>query len=225
MIGGNVPKKVDTHLFNDRLDAAKKLLSVMPVDELKKRDVAVVALSSGGVFVGQEVATKLNADLHVLLSENIYAPKNRELIIAKVSETQDVLVHHAFVDSFGIDIAWVYDQATKKYHNKIIAHQKVCRESKELTDLKNRVVVLIDECVETDITALLAIKSMISQKVKNVYIAVPVLDSFSYESLTQVSDGVYSAHTINDYVSVEHYYKNLPTPNLKELQRIINNHE
>jgi len=220
-----VPKKVDTHLFDDRLDAAEKLLSAMPVEELKHRDVAVVALSSGGVFVAQEVATRLNADLHILLSENIYAPKNRELIIAKVSETQDVLVHHAFVDSFGIDIAWVYDQATKKYHNKIIAHQKVCRDSKELPTLENRVVILVDECVETDITALLAIKSMISQKVKNVYIAVPVLDTFSHENLTQVSDGVYSAYTIDDYVSVEHYYKHFPKPKLKELQRIINNYE
>ena len=92
-------KKVDTYLFDDRQDAVNRLLSVMPVDEFKSRDTAVVALSSGGALVAQEVASRLDADLHVLLSENIYAPKNRELVIAKVSETQDVLVHHAFVDS------------------------------------------------------------------------------------------------------------------------------
>jgi len=220
-----VSKKVDTYLFDDRQDAVNRLLSVMPVDEFKSRDTAVVALSSGGALVAQEVASRLDADLHVLLSENIYAPKNRELVIAKVSETQDVLVHHAFVDSFNIDIAWVYSEATRLYQKKIISHQKICRNARQLEPLSNRVVILVDECVETDITALLAVKSMISQKVKNVYIAVPVLDLFSHESLTQVSDGVYSPYVISDYISIEYYYENLPKPKLKELQRIINNHE
>jgi putative phosphoribosyl transferase len=60
---------------------------------------------------------------------------------------------------------------------------------------------------------------------KNIYIATPVMDLFSYESLLQISDGIFCPHRIRDYISIEYYYENLGKPEFSELERILENYE
>jgi putative phosphoribosyl transferase len=86
-------------------------------------------------------------------------------------------------------------------------------------------VVLVDECVETGITTLAAIKSMLEHSAMNVYIAVPILDAAVRDNLIQVSDGVYCPHTIQDYISIEYYYKDLEKPTFETIERILEAHE
>lgn len=220
-----MPKKDIDYLFLDREDAAQQLLEVLPVEELRSRNVLVLALSPGGVIVADSIAREIGAQLQILLSAAIMSPKNKELAMARVSETHEVVVHKAFVDSFDMDITWVYEEAKRIFETKIEQHKKACRDDRILPPLKDRVVLLVDECVETDMTALLGIKSMISKNVRNVYLAVPVLDASSLKSLQTVGDTVYAPHVINDYISIEYYYKDLPKLKLDEIKRIIKNYE
>jgi len=220
-----MPEKKRNYYFADRADAAQKLFDILPTEEFEEREIIVIALSEGGTIIADSIAKKLGANMQVLLSEPVLAPKNEELVIAQVSETQEVVINKSFIDSFEIDRTWVYEKARELYETKIESHKEKYRDGKDIVSLENKVVLLIDECVETDMTALLAIKSMISQNVKNVYLAVPVLDRFSLEMLEQISDGVYAPYIISDYISVEYYYEELPKPTAQELKRIIKSYE
>ncbi len=220
-----MPKNSDHRYFKDREDAALQLYDSIPLEFFNNRDLLVVALSEGGVIVADIMAKKLKCGMDILLSESICAPNNPELSIAKVTETQDVLIHTALVDSFGIEEEFVYKEAKRVYEEKIISHLYKYRKGENLQSVKGKAVILVDECVETDFTAAVAVKSMVDLDAKNIYIATPVMDLSSYENLMQISDGVFYVHRIKDYISIEYYYENLEKPEFSELERILKNYE
>lgn len=220
-----MPKKIKKYYFANRQDAAEQLIETLSAGDLAGREITLVALSEGGTIVADIIAQKLGAGMQVFLSEPVFAPKNDELVIAQVGETQEVVINKSFIDSFDIDRTWVYEKAKELYESKIVEYKGIYRDGKDIASLQDKVVLLVDECVETDMTCLLAIKSMIAQNVKNVYLAVPIMDKISLETLRQISDGVYVSHTVSDYISVEYYYEELIKPATKELKRIIQSYE
>ena len=220
-----MPKHSSHNFFVDREDAAMQLYDAIPTGFFQNRDMLVVALSEGGVVVADALARKLECDMDILLSESINAPNNPELSIAKVSETQEIVIHWALINAFGLDQEFVYKEAKRVYDDKILSHLYKYRKGGSLPSVEGKAVILVDECVETDFTAIVAIKSMISLGAKNIYIATPILDVVSHESLTQISDGVFCPHQIRDYISIEYYYENLERPTFSELERILKDYE
>jgi len=220
-----MPKNSDSKIFfADRHAAAQELVEAMPIEQLREQPVTVIAISEGGVLIAEPIAAKLEAPLDVLLSEPIPAPNNPDLPIAMISETQTLVMHKALIDSFGIDEDYVYDEARRLYDEKVLSHLYRYRNGEPLTSVKDRVVVLVDECAETGITTLMAIKSMIEKEAKNVYLAVPILDQSTYDNLLTVCDGVFCPHRIRDYISIDFYYASLEPPTLETIKRIITHH-
>jgi len=216
-----MPKNLNHNYFLDREDAARKLYEMIPGDLFLPNEAIVIALSEGGVFIADYVAQQLGIQMDILLIESVMAPNNPELAIAKVSETQEIVIHGALIEAFDISKEFVYNEAKRVYDDKILSHLYKYRKGGTLQSVSNKLVLLVDECVETDFTAVVAIKSMIGKGAKNVYIATPVMDLFSYESLVQISDGIFCPYRIRDYISIEYYYENLERPAFSELERII----
>jgi len=212
-------------MFADREDAAHQLLEAIPVEHFRERDVTVLALSEGGVIVADVVAQALDAPMGILLTEAVPAPKNPDLPIAMVSETKAMVMHRALIEAFGIDEDYVYNEGERRYEDQLLAKVYRYRQGASMPDVAHRVVLLVDECAETGITILAAIKSMIEQNAKNVYLAVPILDAEVRDNLTPVCDGVYCPHTIRDYVSIEYYYENTEPPTEETIKRILKAHE
>ena len=220
-----MPKNLNHNYFLDREDAAEKLYDTIPKDFFDNREVVVVALSEGGVQIADSIAQKLGANMDILLIESVIAPNNPELSIAKVSETQEIVIHGALIEAFDISEEFVYNEAKRVYDDKVLSYLYKYRKGGTLQSVSGKAVLLVDECVETDFTAIVAIKSMIAMGAKNIYIATPVMDLFSYESLLQISDGIFCPHRIRDYISIEYYYENLERPEFSELERIMRSYE
>lgn len=211
--------------FLDRKDAAKKLFDAMPTNYFIGEDTIMLGLSEGGAIIADELAEMMECDMDILLSESILAPHNPELPIAKISETEDMVVHRALVDSFGIDDDYIYQEAKRVYDSSILDYIYRYRKGSHIHSIKGKFVILVDECIETDLTALVAIKSAISLGAKSVYMATPILDKLAHDSLIQISDGLFSSHEIRDYISVEYYYESLERPDLEQIKRILEKYE
>ncbi len=221
-----MPKNSDSKIFfTDREDAANQLVDDMPVDKFREREVTVIAVSKGGVLVADIVAGAIGAKMDILLSEPIPAPNNRDLPIAMVSETKELVMNRPLVDSFGIDEDYVFGEAERLYEGEVLSHIYRYRHGEAISSVEGRTVVLVDECVETGITILVAIKSMINQGAKNVYVAAPILDKAVYDNLTQVCDGVFCPHKIKNYISIEYYYEKLEDPTFETIERILEKYE
>jgi len=211
--------------FENREDAARQLLSVLPAELFKDRDPIVIAVSEGGVYFADKIAIALHCTMDILLTEAILAPNNAELAIAMVSETEEVVMHKALIDSFGISEDYVYGEAQRKYDDDILSYVYKYRKGKDILPLDGRYVVLVDECVETGLTMMVALKSVIARGVKDIYIATPILDKTVYENLLNVCDGVFCPHKIEDYISIEYYYENFDPLKFEEISEIIDVHE
>ena len=207
--------------FKDRKDASNQLIEALPIALFTQNESVVIGVSEGGVFFADQIAKKIHAQMDILLTEPILAPNNLELAIAMISETEEVVMHKALIDSFGINEDYVYSEAQRKYEEEVLAYVYRYRKGKDLVSLKGKYVVLADECIETGLTMMVALKSVIAREAKNIYIATPILDRTVYQNLLTVCDGVFCPHKIQNYISIEYYYKNFEPMIFEEIEEIV----
>ena len=211
--------------FEDREDASKQLIETLPIELLSKNETVVIGVSEGGVYFVDQISKAIDAQMDILLTEPILAPNNPELVIAMVSETEEVVMHKALIDAFEINEDYVYGEAHRKYEEEVLSYVYKYRKGKDLISLEGKYVVLADECIETGLTMMVALKSVIARGAKNIYIATPILDKGVYENLLTVCDGVFCPHKIQDYISIEYYYKDFDVLSFEEISSIVNAQE
>jgi putative phosphoribosyl transferase len=216
---------LNTYYFDNKEDAAVKLIETLPLKLLQDNETVVIGASEGGVYFADQIAKATDAQMDILLTEPILAPNNPELAIAMVSETEEVVMHKALIDSFDINEDYVYNEAQRKYEEEVLAYVYKYRKGKDLVSLKGKYVVLADECIETGLTMMVALKSVIEREAKNIYLATPILDKAVYENLLSVCDGVFCPHKIQDYISIEYYYKDFEILGFEEISEIVKQQE
>ena len=214
-----------TIYFEDREDAAQQLIKSLPLELFNDNEPVVIGVSEGGVFFADRIAQAVKGQMDILLTEAILAPNNPDLAIAMVSETEEVVMHKALIDSFSISEDYVYGEAQRKYDEEVLSYVYKYRKGKEILPLAGKYVVLVDECVETGLTMMVALKSVIARGAKDIYIATPILEKTVYQNLLTVCDGVFCPHTIEDYISIEYYYKNFEPLSFEDITDIINRYK
>ncbi|NEW60304.1 hypothetical protein GSY74_03325 [Sulfurovum sp. bin170] len=208
-------------LFRDRADACERVINILPKEILKAEETVVLGVSEGGVYFADRVAKALGARMDILITESIYSPVNPKLAIAMVGETEKIVMHKALIDAFDISKDYIYSEAERKYREEISTYIDKYRDGQVLGGLDGKFVLLVDECVETGLTMMTAIKTAISLGVKNVFIAVPIIDNVVYENLVKVCDDLFCPSKISDYISIEYYYENLEPFSYEEIDKIM----
>jgi putative phosphoribosyl transferase len=211
--------------FENREDAVNELIETLPIELLQENQTVVIGVSEGAVYFANQISKAVDSQMDILLTEAILAPNNPEVAIAMVSETEEVVMHKALIDSFGINEDYVYSEAQRKYEEEVLSYVYKYRKGKDLVSLAGKYVVLVDECVETGLTMMVALKSVIARGVKNIYIATPILDKNVYNNLLNICDGVFCPHKIQDYISIEYYYKNFNPFTFDDISEIIESYE
>ncbi len=207
--------------FEDREDASKQLVETLPKELLTNNEAVIISVSEGGVYFADKIAKACDSQMDILLTEAILAPNNPDVAIAMVSETEEVVMHKALIDAFGINEDFVYSEANRKYEEDVLKYVYKYRRGKDLVSLEGKYVVLVDESIETGLTMMVALKSVIARKAKNIYLATPILDKTVYENLLAICDGVFCPHNIQDYISIEYYYRNFESPTFEEIDDIV----
>jgi len=210
-----------TVIFKDREDASLALIETLPKDILKANESIILGVSEGGVYFADKIARALGSPMDLLFTEPIYSPVNEELVIAMVGETEELVMHRALIESFAISKDYIYSEAYRRYKEGILGYIHKYRGGDPLVSLEDKYVVLVDECVETGLTMMTAIKTVISLGAKNVFIAVPILDNVVYENLLNVCDNLFCPHKIDDYVSIEYYYANIDRFGFEAIEQIM----
>ena len=208
-------------VYKDRDSASRELIETIPRNLFEPENSIAIGVSEGGVYFAEKIAKAFNIDMNILLTEPIVAPNNSELSIAIVSETEDMVMNKALIDSFEIDEDYVYNEAKRKYDEAILSYVYRYRKGIPLRSMEGKNVILVDESIESGLTMSVALKTMIEMKAKSIYIAAPVLDQALYDNLLSLCDGVFCPHRIRDYISIEYYYEILEKIDFETLKRII----
>lgn len=211
------------NIFEDREDAALKLLEILPVSKMRDEDWLIVALSPQSISMAEFLAKKLQLCYDILFTEAVYAPNNPNCEIAMVSENEEVVIHERLIDSFGIEIEYVYGEAHRKYEEKILKNVYSYRKGELISSLHKRNVLFIDEGCETGFTALIAIKTAMSSKVNSIIYATPLMPTDVATDLESVADEVYTVYHVANFVNTDFYYKQKKKLQKDELKGIVEN--
>lgn len=209
------------HILQDREDAAQKLRDVIPMQKLKEEAWNIVAVSKGGLELASFIKGKLKNNLEILFSEAIMAPNNPECEVARVSETEEIVLNEELINAFEIQYDYIYGEAHRKHEEDILSYIYKYRKGKPFPFMQNKVVLLVDEGSETGSKFMTALKTVLAQKPKAVYIAAPVLPSDVLEFLEAFVDDIFFLYDIDDYVETALYYKNLEMMDDEKIEEIL----
>ena len=193
--------------FSNQLDAAEKLLEILPKKELIERKTTIICASLDSVVVTDAVCRGLNLSYEMLFSEPILAPNNAECEIAIVSETEEIVLNDPIIRAFGISYDFIYGEAHRKYEEKILKNVYKYRKGELLGKLKDKNVLLLDEGCETGLTALACIKTLIGLKAKSISYATPVIAADVAASLSDLVDEIFAVNKVVNFIEVDAYYK------------------
>ena len=195
------------NILKNRQDAAKKLTDVIPMQKFKEEQWEIVAVSKGGLKLASFLRGKLKNNLDFLFSEAILAPNNLECEVARVSENEEIVINEKLVDAFNIQYDYIYGEAHRKHEEEILSYVYQYRKGRHFSSVENKIVLLIDEGSETGSKFMTALKTILVQKPKAVYIAVAVLPTDVLELLEPFVDDIFFLYDIDDFVETSLYYE------------------
>jgi putative phosphoribosyl transferase len=164
---------------------------------------------------------RLKLPLDFIFSASITAPQNAECELARVSETEEIVIHQALVDSFDIQADYIYGEATRKHEEKILGAIYQYRKGEHFKSMKGKTILLIDEGSETGLKMMCAIKTAFAQKAKAVYVAAPIMPSSVVEALDPLVDGIFCLQEIDDYVDTGYYYQEFEPVDEETIETIL----
>ena len=197
------------NLLKDHLDAANKLKDVIPKDKFKSQKWKLVAVSRYGLDLAHKIRGRFDNNIDFLFSEAIYAPNNEECEVARVCEGEEIVINENLVEAFEIQYDYIYGEAHRKHEEKILSCIYQYRKGRPFESVKDEVVLLVDNGSESGLKFMTALKAVLSQKPKAVYIAVPVIPSDVLEQLEPFCDEIFFLYDIDDYVETSLYYENI----------------
>ena len=209
------------NILKNRQEAAQKLLEVIPMQKFKDESWKLVALSSGGLRLAAYLNNRHINKIDFLFSEPILALNNVECELARVSEHEEIVVNEELMHAFDIKYDYIYGEANRKHEEKILSNIYKYRKGRPFFNVENEVVLLVDDGSETGLKFMTALKTILSQKPKAVYIATPVLPSDVLELLEPFTDDLYYLYNIDDYVNTELYYEEFETIDDDEIERLL----
>lgn len=213
--------KEKKNLLKNRQDAARRLAEVIPMQRLKSENWKLVAVSKGGLELATFIRGRLENNVEFLFSEAVLAPNNEECEIARVTEGEEIVINEDLVSAFEIKYDYIYGEAHRKHEEKILSYIYQYRKGRAFPSVKDEIVLLIDEGSESGLKFMTALKAILAQKPKAVYIAVPVVPNDILESLEPFCDDLFYIHDIEDYVETALYYEELPKVDEETIEKIL----
>lgn len=204
-------------IFENRTTAAKELARLL--ETYKDSDGIVLALPRGGVPVGLEIARYLNLPLDVFVARKIGAPFNPEYGIGAIAEGNVTVWDEDAVRAVG---------ATKKDLQDMVA-----RESKELErrvatyrglkplEVKDKIVILVDDGLATGVTAAAAVHSLKLQKPKKIILAAPVCAQDTAQRLASEADELICVRFPENFMAVGQWYRSFEQLSDEDVIRLL----
>jgi putative phosphoribosyl transferase len=205
-------------LFNDRVEAGKKLASELI--DLAGTNSLVLAIPRGGAVVGYEVAHALKVPLDVIIPRKIGAPHNSELAIGAVTEDGTIILDDKLVHYLEVPETYI-EQESEKQCLEINRRLKLYRGDAPYPNLKNRNAILVDDGIATGSTIRAALASVRKKGAKTIVIAVPVVPTSTLKILRKEADRVVCLRTPEPFHAIGEFYRVFNQTSDEEVIRLL----
>ena len=175
-------------VFKDRFEAGKLIAS-----ELRKyagnRNTIVLAVPAGGVPVGYEVSKQLAISLDVIVVRKVQIPWIAEAGFGAVTWDGKVFLNEGLVKELGLTEKEI-EMSILETKRNIQERLRKFRGDKPMPNLKENVVIIVDDGLASGFTMLAAARTVKDRKPKKVIIAVPTASLGAIELLESEVDEI-----------------------------------
>ena len=205
--------------FADRTDAGRALAKALE-SYTETEDVVLLALPRGGVPVGFEVSQRLNVPLDVIIVRKIGTPGHQELAMGAVSSGGALVRNEDVIRSMGVDEA-TFDRVADRRFREVRDREHLFRGGRAPLDVKEKVVVVIDDGIATGSTITAAIQALRQLQPAHVIAAVPVAPPDTVAALSEIADEVVALKTPTPFMAVGSWYGSFPQVPDEDVKRLL----
>lgn len=155
-------------MFVDR-EQAGNLLAKELKDYKNNKEAVIVAIPRGGVPIGYIISKELKLPLDIILSKKIGHPLHKEFAIGAVT-LNDIILSD---DASNVSAEYIKAE-TMRIRTVLKQRQKWYYGNKTPLNLKDKIVILVDDGVATGNTLISSIKFIEQQKPSQIIVALPV---------------------------------------------------
>lgn len=193
-------------MFDDRVDAGRKLAEALIDVRDAQHPIVVLGIPRGGVIVAAEVAAALDAPLDVCLTHKLGAPDNPELAIGAVAEDGTTLLDDDLLRHLWVTRAYLQREIEHQQH-EMARRAELYRRGRDPILLADRIVIVIDDGVATGSTLIAALRSVRARQVLRLIAAVPVGPAEIGPQLRREADRVVMLAAPHSFWSVGSHYR------------------
>jgi putative phosphoribosyl transferase len=193
--------------FADRQDAGRRLAAELL--RFKDRQPAILALPRGGVPVGFEIATRLEAPLDVVLVRKIGHPLSSELAVGAIADGErlEQVIDESMVAEFGISQAYL-DEEIARQRREIENRRQLYFKNRQPIDIRQRTAIVVDDGIATGATMRAALRAVRTRAPAMLVLAVPVAPVSALETMRPEVDEIVCLTSSEDFGAVGLFYAN-----------------
>jgi predicted phosphoribosyltransferase len=209
--------------FKNRREAGEQLSKLL-VDTYRYEDCAVVALSDGGVLVGEPIAEDLHSILTMVLTEDITLPGDN-LVVGSASQNDVFSYNNQLAQS-------EVDEYVAEFHSYIeqerrVAHEKINRligdgGAFDRDLLIDRNIILVSDGLFSGSIIGAAMEYLKPVRIKKVVVALPIANVPVVDYVHIHADEVHILDVKEDLMGIDHYYEDNKIPPHEEIVDKLN---
>lgn len=210
-------------LLKDRKEAGQ-LLAKKLTEYKNQLDAIVLALPRGGVPVAFQIAQALDLPLDVFVVRKLGVPGQEELAMGAIASGGVTVYNEEIVRMMAISSELI--AAVKTDEQAILNYrEKLFRDDRPPPDIKNKIVILVDDGVATGATIRAAIKALKKLQCKKIIVAVPIAPPDTYEQLKREVDEVICLEMPYPFYAIGSWYENFNQTLDEEVRELLSKAE
>jgi predicted phosphoribosyltransferase len=205
--------------FPNRTEAGQQLANRLE-KYADRDDVIVLGLPRGGVPVANEVAKHLRAPLDVFVVRKLGVPGFEELAAGAIASggvrvlNEDVMRAIPHADQ-------AVEAVTARETTELQRREQIYREGRSAPQLRDRIVILVDDGLATGATMRAAVKALRKRGVAKIVVAVPVGPPDTCHEIEEQADETICLSTPEFFQAVGQYYDDFSQTTDEDVRKLL----
>ena len=205
--------------FPNRAEAGR-LLAEKLENYASRSDVVVLGLPRGGVPVAYEVAQRLGAPLDVFVVRKLGVPGFEELAAGAIASGGVRVLNEDVVRALP-NADQLIESVTEKETVELERREQTYRDGRPAPELRDRVVILVDDGLATGATMRAAVAALRQRGVAKIVVAAPVGAPDTCRELEQEADETICAIAPEFFQAVGQYYEDFSQTSDEEVRELL----
>ena len=205
--------------FPNRVEAGR-LLAEKLENYVGRSDVVVLGLPRGGVPVAYEVAQRLGAPLDVFVVRKLGVPGFEELAAGAIASGGVRVLNEDVIRALP-NADQLIESVTERETVELERREQTYRDGRPAPELRNRVVILVDDGLATGATMRAAVAALRQRGVAKIVVAAPVGAPDTCRELEQEADETICAICPEFFQAVGQYYEDFSQTSDEEVRELL----